>query len=115
MSRNSTYSDSRLFSTPLYDRESLQYPITYTNARSKRKPQMSWFLTISLLIVVTGVKQPIQELVNERIDTNIPFLQAVAITVDLLVEAMDEISTKISKEWVGLIILPTISSVAGQI
>jgi len=27
---------------------------------------------------------------------------------------MDEISTTISKEWIGLIILPTISSVAGE-
>jgi hypothetical protein len=39
----------------------------------------------------------------------------VAVTVDLLVEAMDEISETISKEWVGLIVLPAISSVAGKI
>jgi len=38
----------------------------------------------------------------------------VAVTVDLLVEAMDEISETISKEWVGLIVLPAISSVAGM-
>ncbi|KAF9485205.1 hypothetical protein BDN70DRAFT_871602 [Pholiota conissans] len=57
----------------------------------KKVPQMSWFLTLFLLIIVTG---------------------AVAVTVDWLVEAMDEISTTIRKEWVGLILLPAISSVA---
>jgi Ca2+:H+ antiporter len=31
-----------------------------------------------------------------------------------MVEAMDEISTTITKEWIGLIILPSISSVAGE-
>lgn len=36
-----------------------------------------------------------------------------AIVVDWLVEAMDELSTTISKEWIGLIVLPTISAVAG--
>jgi hypothetical protein len=36
------------------------------------------------------------------------------VTVDLLVTVMDEISPAISKEWVGLILLPTISSVAGN-
>ncbi|KAF8905112.1 Sodium/calcium exchanger protein-domain-containing protein [Gymnopilus junonius] len=56
-----------------------------------KQPQLSWFLTILLLIVVTG---------------------AVAVTVDWLVAAMDEISMTISKEWVGLILLPAISSVA---
>jgi len=40
-------------------------------------------------------------------------LQAVAVTADRLVEAMDGISTTISKEWVGLILLPAVSSVAG--
>ncbi|KAF9524823.1 Sodium/calcium exchanger protein-domain-containing protein [Crepidotus variabilis] len=56
-----------------------------------RPPKMSWFLTILLLISVTG---------------------AVAVTVDWLVEAMDDVSTTVSKEWVGFILLPTISSVA---
>ncbi|KAF8950403.1 hypothetical protein BDZ97DRAFT_1219503 [Flammula alnicola] len=59
---------------------------------SKKAPRLSWFLTIFLLIVVTG---------------------AVAVTVDWLVEAMDEISTTISKEWVALILLPAVGSVAG--
>ncbi|KAF9048630.1 Sodium/calcium exchanger protein-domain-containing protein [Panaeolus papilionaceus] len=56
-----------------------------------RKPELSWFLTLLLLITVTGT---------------------VAIVVDWLVEAMDELSTTISKEWIGLIVLPTISAVA---
>lgn len=37
-----------------------------------------------------------------------------AMTADCLVESMDGISTTISKEWVGLILLPTISSIAGK-
>ena len=34
-------------------------------------------------------------------------------TVDRLVESMDAVSSTISKDWVGLILLPGISSVAG--
>jgi Ca2+:H+ antiporter len=37
---------------------------------------------------------------------------AVAVTIDWMVEAMNEISTTITKEWIGLIILPSISSLA---
>ncbi len=40
--------------------------------------------------------------------------KAVAVTVDWLVEAMDEISMTIRKEWIALILLPAISSVAGM-
>jgi len=39
--------------------------------------------------------------------------QAIALTVDRLVESMDAVSSTISKDWVGLILLPGISSVAG--
>ena len=35
-------------------------------------------------------------------------------TVDRLVESMDAVSSTISKDWVGLILLPGISSVAGS-
>ena len=41
------------------------------------------------------------------------YSKSVAVTVDWLVEAMDEISMTISKQWVGLILLPAISSIAG--
>jgi len=64
MSRDSTYSDSGLSSMPLHVRESGQYPTAYANAAAtaepRREPQMSWFLTISLLIVVTGVSRRLQ-------------------------------------------------------
>lgn len=78
---------------------------------TKKVPQMSWFLTLFLLIVVTGVLIAIfhQNLIH--VDEK---SKAVAVTVDWLVEAMDEISTTIRKEWVGLILLPAISSVAGN-
>ncbi|THV07398.1 hypothetical protein K435DRAFT_332413 [Dendrothele bispora CBS 962.96] len=56
-----------------------------------QEPNMSVFLTIMTLILVTI---------------------AVAFTADWLVEAMDEISTTISKQWIGLILLPAVSSIA---
>ncbi|KDR76277.1 hypothetical protein GALMADRAFT_139997 [Galerina marginata CBS 339.88] len=96
MSRYSAHSSNTVFSSST----SAEQIRTQSNdamfkeaslSAEKKKPQMSWFLTIFLLIVVTG---------------------AVAVTVDWLVEAMDGISGTIKKEWVGLILLPAISSVA---
>lgn len=40
--------------------------------------------------------------------------QTVSLVADWLVESMDGISTTISKEWVGLILLPMVSSIAGS-
>ncbi|KIK10351.1 hypothetical protein K443DRAFT_147283 [Laccaria amethystina LaAM-08-1] len=57
----------------------------------KKQPQLSWALTIILLLTVTA---------------------AVAVSADWLVESMDRISTTISKEWVALILLPGVSSIA---
>lgn len=36
-------------------------------------------------------------------------------TADWMVESMDGISKTISKEWVGLILLPAVSSIAGAL
>lgn len=36
------------------------------------------------------------------------------ITAEDLVESMDGISTTISKQWVGLVLLPAVSSIAGM-
>ncbi|KAJ4477224.1 hypothetical protein J3R30DRAFT_190981 [Lentinula aciculospora] len=58
---------------------------------SSREPQLSWFLTVASLIVVTV---------------------GVAFIADWLVEAMDGISMTISKEWVALVLLPAVSSIA---
>ena len=78
MSRESTYSDSGLSSMPFYVRESGQYPTAYANAAAtaepKRKPQMSWFLTISLLIIVTGVSRRCQSLSKNQWAMKTPFL-----------------------------------------
>ncbi|KAK0500355.1 Sodium/calcium exchanger protein-domain-containing protein [Armillaria luteobubalina] len=57
----------------------------------QREPQLSVFMALLLLSVVTV---------------------CVAFTADWLVEAMNGISTTISKEWVGLILLPAVSSLA---
>ncbi|KAF9003987.1 Sodium/calcium exchanger protein-domain-containing protein [Cyathus striatus] len=66
-------------------------PEPVSDETSRKEPQLSWFLTIALLICVAAT---------------------VAVTADWLVESMDGISDSISKEWVGLILLPAITSVA---
>ncbi|KAL1682889.1 Sodium/calcium exchanger protein-domain-containing protein [Schizophyllum commune] len=54
-------------------------------------PQLSWFLTLSTLTLVTI---------------------AVSVTADWLVESMNGVSDVISKEWVALILLPAVTSLA---
>ncbi|KAG1869667.1 Sodium/calcium exchanger protein-domain-containing protein [Suillus tomentosus] len=58
---------------------------------SFREPQLSWMVTLLLLTLVTIT---------------------VTITAEDLVESMDGISTTISKQWVGLVLLPAVSSIA---
>lgn len=53
--------------------------------------QLSWFLTLSTLTLVTI---------------------AVSVTADWLVQSMDGVSDVISKEWVALILLPAVTSLA---
>ena len=57
-------------------------------------PQLSWFLTLSTLTLVTI---------------------AVSVTADWLVESMNGVSDVISKEWVALILLPAVTSLAGEL
>jgi Ca2+:H+ antiporter len=57
---------------------------------SFREPQLSWMVTLLLLTLVTIT---------------------VTITAENLVESMDGISTTISKQWVGLVLLPAVSSI----
>ncbi|KAJ7475877.1 Sodium/calcium exchanger protein-domain-containing protein [Mycena latifolia] len=72
--------------------ETTEHPLSDgCGARDERKPQLSLFLIVLLLTVVTV---------------------AVAFTADRLVESMDSISTTIRKEWVALILLPAVSSIA---
>ncbi|KAL1949373.1 hypothetical protein VTO73DRAFT_8254 [Trametes versicolor] len=53
--------------------------------------EMSWTLIIVLLLSVTAL---------------------VAVNAEWLVDTMDHLSPTISKEWIGLILLPTVSSIA---
>ncbi|KAG1775921.1 Sodium/calcium exchanger protein-domain-containing protein [Suillus placidus] len=62
-----------------------------SGTESFREPQLSWMVTLLLLTLVTIT---------------------VAITAEDLVESMDGISTTISKQWVGLVLLPAVSSIA---
>ncbi|KAL6307458.1 Sodium/calcium exchanger protein-domain-containing protein [Sparassis latifolia] len=59
-------------------------------ATPHEEPEMSWTMTLALLTVVTVL---------------------VAVNSEWLVDSMDSLSPYISKEWVGLILLPTVSSV----
>ncbi|KAG6331389.1 hypothetical protein ID866_7700 [Astraeus odoratus] len=56
-----------------------------------REPRLSWTMTLILLTLVTVM---------------------VAFTAEILVESMDGISSAISKRWIGLILLPAVSSIA---
>ncbi|OJA08485.1 hypothetical protein AZE42_02860 [Rhizopogon vesiculosus] len=60
-------------------------------AESFTEPRLSWMVTLLLLTLVTVT---------------------VFIIAEDLVESMDGISTTISKQWVGLILLPAVSSIA---
>ncbi|KAF7970620.1 hypothetical protein HWV62_23549 [Athelia sp. TMB] len=55
------------------------------------QPELSWFMTLALMVAVTIM---------------------VSINAEWLVESLDTISTTISKEWIALIMVPAISSIA---
>ncbi|KAJ7756465.1 Sodium/calcium exchanger protein-domain-containing protein [Mycena maculata] len=86
-SESSSSNDSVLF----VDRLHVTTECDGSGPKDHRKPQLSVFLIVSLLTVVTV---------------------AVAITANRLVESMDSISDTIPKTWIALIVLPTVSSVA---
>lgn len=76
---------------------------------TKPEPQLSWFLTVSLLLLVAVVSVMPPCMQAFRDDK----LQAVAFVADWLVESMDDIAGAVRKEFVGLILLPAASSIAG--
>ena len=74
MSRNTTLTDSissgARSSTPLSRAEPQQYELDDETTTPRKAPQLSWFLTIFLLIVVTGVRVLHVEFVWIKIDLN---------------------------------------------
>ncbi|KAI0342835.1 hypothetical protein BDW22DRAFT_1394818 [Trametopsis cervina] len=58
---------------------------------SDLKPQLSWFLTLSMLVIVTVL---------------------VAVNAEWMIDSIDSLSPAISKEWIALILLPTVGSLA---
>ncbi|RDX57402.1 hypothetical protein OH76DRAFT_1476798 [Lentinus brumalis] len=60
-------------------------------AKAEPQPDMSWTLTLLLLSSVTVL---------------------VAIDAEWMVDTMDHLSPSISKEWIGLILLPAVSAIA---
>lgn len=65
--------------------------VSASSNESSKEPRLSWTMTMLLLILVTVT---------------------VAFIAEELVESMDGISGTISKQWVGLILLPAVSSIA---
>ncbi|PSR75557.1 hypothetical protein PHLCEN_2v9037 [Hermanssonia centrifuga] len=57
------------------------------------EPELSWFLTLVLLTVVTVL---------------------VAVNAEWMIDSIDSLSPFISKEWIGLILLPTVGSLAAS-
>ncbi|KAF8233185.1 hypothetical protein L208DRAFT_1396085 [Tricholoma matsutake] len=57
----------------------------------EKQPRISLFLTVLLLVVVTG---------------------AASVTAEILVRSMDNVNRLVSKEWVALILLPAVTSLA---
>ena len=82
-----------------------------STAKPPKEPDLSWFLTVVLMLAVTAVSLAKVYILRSRALTQ---AQAVSITADWLVESMDGISSTISKEWIALILLPAVSSVAGE-
>ncbi|KAL0954888.1 hypothetical protein HGRIS_003821 [Hohenbuehelia grisea] len=60
-------------------------------ARPRKLPKLSLAMNLTLLILIPVI---------------------VSVTVDRLVESMDEISSTVGKAWIGLILLPAVASVA---
>ncbi|KIP05832.1 hypothetical protein PHLGIDRAFT_73597, partial [Phlebiopsis gigantea 11061_1 CR5-6] len=59
----------------------------------EQKPQLSWFLTLFLMASVTVL---------------------VAINAEWMIDSIDELSPTMSKEWIALILLPTVGSLAAE-
>lgn len=81
----------------------------------KKEPRLSWFLTIVLLILVTAVSAYLQYTPNYVPSHPYIFSQAASVTAEMLVRSMDEMNTVVSKEWVALILLPAVTSLAGHV
>lgn len=76
-------------------------------------PQMTLWMTICLLAVVTVVSYLYTRQLIFRIDT---FIQLVAVTAEWLVDSINGLtdSGHITKEFVGVILLPIVGNAAGS-
>ena len=76
-------------------------------------PLLSWPMTALLLVSVTIVSICFAEFTCTHHCS--PIVQLVAINADWLVNSMNgSVSTVIRKQWIALILLPSVSSVAGK-
>ncbi|KAK2460332.1 hypothetical protein APHAL10511_007721 [Amanita phalloides] len=95
--RCDTYNELRATSPYPRDRVSLAMEEDVGSSRTAtprstvKEPQLSWPLTCILLVLVTV---------------------AVVVTADWLVGSLNGVSLRVSKPWIGLILLPVVSSIA---
>ncbi|KAL4066870.1 hypothetical protein J3A83DRAFT_4428962 [Scleroderma citrinum] len=95
--QGSTITEDTLRTSSLELRTATELPrsdtpdISIKSAETFQEPRLSWLMTLVLLILVTIV---------------------VAFNAEELVESMDGISASITKQWIGLILLPAVSSIA---
>jgi Ca2+:H+ antiporter len=83
-----------------------------TEDKEANLPQLSWFMTVFIIAVVSVVRIGASFIPTIVILTG---LQLVAVTADWLVVTAGEITVNryVSKEWTGLILLPTVRAIAG--
>ena len=82
-------------------------------AQPPHEEELSWTLTILLLMTLTVVR--LHRYLPDGLYLTWPCGQLVAINADWMVDTMDHVSPSISKEWIGLILLPTVGCLAGTI
>ncbi|KAF8269550.1 Sodium/calcium exchanger protein-domain-containing protein [Lactarius quietus] len=89
----SQFGDSTIAEQPTDDERGIgiEDHTIHLEASCEEKPQLSWTLTLSLLVIVTVL---------------------VAVAAEWLVESMDKLSHTISKEWIALILLPMMNCIA---
>jgi len=85
-----------------------------TNAKVADAPQISWFMTVAIIAVVSVVRSKYTP--HQRWTFRPDPLQLVAGTADWLVVTVNgsSVTRYVSKEWTALILLPTVRAIAGM-
>jgi hypothetical protein len=80
----------------------------------RRVPELSWTMVALLLMITPCVRILDRQIVPVSCVPLLLNIQLVALNAELLIENLDGFTTTISKDWIGLILLPMVSSFAGE-